>query len=98
MLAAAAGSRATFTFTGTNARWIGFKDSYAGIVNVYLDGILQTQIDTYSFASQPNVVFYTTPTLVPGPHTLTIQATGTRNASSGGNWIWVDAFEFVPIV
>ena len=93
-LAAASGACATLTFTGTKARWIGFKDSYAGIVNVYVDGVLQTQIDTYAFASQPNVVLYTTPTLAQDTHTLTIEATGTRNAASGGNWVWVDAFEF----
>jgi hypothetical protein len=95
-LAAMSGARATFTFTGTQARWIGFRDSYAGIVNVYIDGVLQTQVDTYSFESRANVGLYTTPTLAPGTHTLTLEATGTRNPMSGGNWVWVDAFEFVP--
>ena len=92
--AKSAGDRATFTFTGTKARWIGFKDSYAGIVKVYVDGVLQTEIDTYAFTSQAKVALYATPTLASGTHTLTIEATGTRNAASLGNWVWVDAFEF----
>jgi Beta-propeller repeat len=92
--AAASGACATFTFQGTQARWTGFKDSYAGNVNVYIDGVLQTHIDTYSFASQANVALFTTPTLPRGTHTLRIEAAGTRNPASGANWVWVDAFEF----
>ena len=92
-LAAASGARATFTFSGTQARWIGFKDSYAGIAKIYVDGVPKAQVDTYSHESQANVVLFTTAMLTAGTHTLTIEATATRNASSGGNWIWVDAFE-----
>jgi len=93
---AESGACATFTFHGTQARWIGFKDSYAGNVKVYIDGVLQTNIDTYSFASRANVALFTTPNLTAGTHTLRIEATGTSNPASHANWIWVDAFEFAP--
>src|SRR5439155_27084913 len=33
-----AGARASFTFTGTTIRWIGFRSFWSGIANVYLDG------------------------------------------------------------
>ena len=88
-----AGSGATFTFTGTIARWVGYKDPWSGIAKVYVDGIFQTQIDTYSAAQQSQVTVYTTPTLTPGTHTLTVTVTGTRAAHAKSSWIWVDAFE-----
>jgi hypothetical protein len=90
------GNRATFTFTGTVARLIGFKDPWSGIAKVYVDGVLQTQIDTYSTAKQAQVIVYTTPTLISGTHTLTIEVTDTHSPSAQSSWVWVDAFEFAP--
>src|SRR5262249_34977666 len=87
------GSTATFTFTGTAARWIGFKDPWSGIAKVYVDGALQAQIDTFSATQQAQVIAYTTPTLNSGTHTLMVQVTGTKNPSAQSSWIWVDAFE-----
>ena len=88
-----AGARATFTFTGTAARWVGFKDPWSGIANVYVDGVLQGQIDTYSATQQAQVILYTTPTLASGTHTLAVEATYTRNSAAQSAWVWVDAFE-----
>jgi len=88
-----AGSRATFTFTGTAARWIGYKDQWSGIAKVFVDGVLNAQVDTYSVANQKQVILFTTPTLASGTHTLTIEVTGTRNPAASSNWIWIDAFE-----
>src|SRR5205085_2664663 len=82
-----AGTRAMFTFTGTEARWIGYKDAWSGIARVYVDGVLQTQVDAYSSGDQPKVVMYTTPVLSAGTHMLTIEVTGTKNASSSSKWI-----------
>jgi hypothetical protein len=28
--------------------------------------------------------------------TITIEATGTRNSSSQGSWVWVDVFDVTP--
>ncbi|PYS19775.1 MAG: hypothetical protein DMG11_31220 [Acidobacteria bacterium] len=89
------GARATFSFTGTGANWIGFQDPSAGIANVYLDGVLQTQIDTYGAQQVAQVKLYSITGLISGAHTLTIEATGQKNGISGGTTIWVDAFEFV---
>ena len=30
-----------------------------------------------------------------GTHSMTIEATGTRNESSKGSWIWLDSFDVV---
>src|SRR5262249_35834086 len=41
VLAMDSGSRATFAFTGTAVRWIGYRDEWSGISNVYVDGQLK---------------------------------------------------------
>jgi hypothetical protein len=93
ILAMDAGSTATLSFTGTGVRWIGLRDAWAGIAKVYVDGVLRETVDTYSAAQLRQNVLFDTAGLAPGPHTLRIEVTGTRNAASGGSWVWVDAFE-----
>jgi hypothetical protein len=39
------------------------------------------------------VQIYSIGQLPMGTHSLTIEATGTRNQSSQGSWVWVDAFD-----
>jgi hypothetical protein len=88
-------SRAKFTFNGTAVRWIGYKDAWSGIANVYLDGVLKAQVDGYSATDHAQAALYTITGLGSGLHTLTVEVTGTRNASSRGLWVWVDAFDYV---
>jgi len=94
-LAMDAGSRATFAFTGSSISWIGFRDQWSGIANVYIDGNLVTTVDTYSPNQQAQTVVYNVSNLASGSHTIAIEATGTKNASSAGAWVWVDAFDYV---
>jgi len=93
ILAMDQGSQARFTFTGTGVQWIGFRDAWSGIAQVYLDGVLQGIIDTYSAGQQAQAVVYSLSGLGNVSHNLTIVAAGTHNANSGGAWIWVDAFD-----
>jgi len=93
VLAVDAGTQATFTFNGTGASWIAYSDAWSGIARVYVDGTLSASIDTYSSADVPQAVMYTVSDLTPGSHTLVIEVTGTKSGSSGGAWVWVDAFE-----
>src|SRR5438132_11623133 len=58
VLALDRGSRATFAFNGTAAKWIGYKDPWSGIANVYVDGVLNTQVDTYSSSGQAQVALF----------------------------------------
>jgi hypothetical protein len=88
-----AGSRITMTFNGTGVAWIGYRDQWSGLANVYIDGTLKTTIDTYLSPSQTQVPMYSIGQLPSGTHSITIEATGTRNQSSGGSWVWVDAFD-----
>jgi hypothetical protein len=93
VLAMDAGSRASLTFNGTTIAWIAYRDEWSGIARVYLDGELKTTIDNYLSPSKTGQVPYAITGLAAGNHTLTIEATGTRNASSKGAWIWLDAFD-----
>ncbi|MBI2469446.1 MAG: hypothetical protein HYV62_16760 [Candidatus Rokubacteria bacterium] len=96
VLAMGEGCRATFAFTGTEASWIGYRDEWAGIARVYVDGVLRAEVDTHASPAEAQRVIYTVSGLSPGPHTLTVEATGRRGPFSGGAWVWVDAFETAP--
>jgi hypothetical protein len=89
------GSSATFTFTGTSVTWIGYQDEWSGIANVYIDGVLKGAVDTYASPGKAQSAAYTASGLAWGTHTITIEATGTKSASSRGTWVWVDAFDYV---
>jgi hypothetical protein len=92
-LAMDANSRATLTFNGVGATWIGYGDQWSGIARVYVDGKVASEVDTYATSSKPQATLYSVSNLSDGPHTLTIEATGQKNPASGGAWIWVDAFD-----
>lgn len=93
-----AGDSASITFVGTGISWIGYKDAWSGIANVYLDGnkVSKGGIDTYSPTDVAQTVVYSITGLHSGSHKLTIQVAGQKNRSSGGTWIWVDAFNVKP--
>ena len=93
ILAMDPGNQTTLTFTGTSVRWIGFRDPWSGIAQVYLDGALKGTIDTYSTSEQDQAVLYSSGSLSNGSHSLTIVVSGNRDASSAGAWVWVDAFD-----
>ena len=92
--ASAEGATATFTFTGTGVRWIGFPCERCGIADVLIDGVRVATVDTFDL-SRPAVseTLYTSPPLSAGSHTLAIEVTGTANTSSIGAFIVVDAFD-----
>ncbi len=92
-LAMTAGYSATFSFNGTSASWIAYRDKWSGIAQVYVDGAWQADVDTYIASAVAQYKMYTVSGLSAGAHTLTIKAAGRRSAASAGNWIWVDAFE-----
>jgi hypothetical protein len=92
-----AGSRANFTFTGTGVKWIGYRDAWSGIAQVYLDGSLKATIDTYSASAQAQAAEYTASGLSNAAHVLTIVATGHRDNKSSGPWVWIDAFDVTTV-
>jgi hypothetical protein len=89
---ATSGARAAFSFAGVSVSWVGLRGPQTGIARVYLDGAFQAQIDTF-FATEVQAVLYTASGLAPARHTLSIEATGTRNAVATDSLIVVDAFD-----
>jgi hypothetical protein len=96
VLSEEAGARATFSFTGTRVRWIGYRDEYSGIGRVYLDGALVAVYDTYASPAQAQAIMFRTGALGRGPHTLAVEAAHLHLASAREKWVWVDAFDVVP--
>jgi hypothetical protein len=87
-----AGNSATITFTGTAISWIGYKDPWSGIAQVYLDGALAATVDTYSARQTSQTVVWQTSGLAQATHTLKIVVAYSRRAPSGGYWVWIDGF------
>lgn len=86
------GARATLPFIGTSISWLGYRGPDAGIANVYLDGSFAGEVDLYSPDDRVQAVLFTSPALADVGHTLTIEATGRRNAASRAPRVAVDAF------
>jgi hypothetical protein len=95
-LATDAGSLASLSFTGSGVSWITYQDQWSGVARVYVDGEFKTTIDNYASPARAGVAAYSIGGLAPGTHTITIEATGSRNSSSQGSWVWVDAFDVTP--
>ena len=87
------GAKATLTFRGTAVSWSGHRGPDRGIALVSLDGGVATEVDTYSPTNRIQDVVFTATGLSDTSHTLTIEATGRRNALSTGRQIVVDAFD-----
>jgi hypothetical protein len=88
-----AANRVTLSFSGTSVSFIMYKDQWAGIANISVDGVLHGEADTYASPSKAQANVYTVSGLSNGAHTVTVAPTGRKNASSGGLWLWVDAFD-----
>jgi hypothetical protein len=87
------GAQATFTFTGPSVSWIGGRSFETGIARVSLDGTFVTEVDTYSKTVEVQVPMFTAVDLTNTRHTLTIEATGRKNAAAALAFIIVDAFD-----
>ncbi|MBF0431007.1 MAG: family 43 glycosylhydrolase [Fibrobacteria bacterium] len=83
-----------FTFSGIRASFIGQKRNDLGYVSIYIDGVLQEDVDCYSSSTQYQTKLYESPILAPGEHTMKVEVKGTKSASSTGTYVIVDAFEY----
>jgi hypothetical protein len=90
------GAQATFSFSGTSVSWIGFHSERTGIARVYLDGVFVTLVDTYTPTEGFQNTLFSATGLDGASHTLTIEATGWKNAASTNNYVIVDAFDVRP--
>jgi hypothetical protein len=90
------GTELKATFTGSKVRWVGPKQPFYGMADVYIDGVLVAQdVDCYAPAGSATLsaVIWESGTLADGPHTLSVRLTGAKNALSTGNVVVLDRFE-----
>jgi hypothetical protein len=89
----APGAQATLPFSGTAISWMGYRGPETGIARVYLDGRFAGEVDTYAPSPRIQDTLFKATGLADAKHTLTIEATGMKNAASAGTLIVVDAFD-----
>jgi hypothetical protein len=89
-----AGTYAEFRFTGTGVRWIGKKSSDHGKADIYIDGIFDSTVDTYSGADAIQAICYQKTGLASKDHVLRIVVRNDKHASSTGYYSDWDAFDY----
>jgi hypothetical protein len=88
------GARATFTFTGTSVKWIGYRSSRCGIARVFVDGVYVSDVDLFAKGSNElRENAFTMSGLTNSSHTFTVEVTGMKNAASADTLVVVDAFD-----
>lgn len=95
ILAMDQGVKVRLPFSGTGVRWIGYRDEWSGIAQVFVDGDFVRQVDTYASPAQAQATLFSVDGLAPGDHVLEIRVTGNQSSASSGAWVWVDAFEIL---
>ena len=93
-----AGGKASVTFNGTYLAWIAKKSNQYGIARVTVDGEDKGTVDLYSASATFGASVWNTGTLDSGEHTVTIEWTGDKNASSTASNIGLDAFDIIGTV
>ena len=87
------GASLTLAFYGTQFSLIAKKSPALGNASVSIDGGTPANVDLYNKTTVYKQTVYTSPTLSDGLHVVKISRAGTRNASSSGYTINVDAFD-----
>ena len=88
-----AGGAVEVRFDGTGIAWVGTKAPQYGKAIVTLDGGAPVTVDTYGASVAYKQRLWAVWGLTPGPHTVRIEWTGTKNAASTGTVIRLDAFD-----
>jgi len=88
------GSQAQILFNGTGITWIGESDYYSGNCYLTLDGVV-ISVDTSNPSSSTlyQKAMWSSGTLSPGLHRLTIESLHSHDDSTNQAWIWIDAFD-----
>jgi Domain of unknown function (DUF5122) beta-propeller len=91
--ATAGTSKAQFSFTGSSVAWVATKNADRGKATVWIDGTKVATVDLYSSTEKPRTTVFTNNDLDPSQtHTLEVRVTGTKNATSSGTRVDLDAF------
>jgi hypothetical protein len=77
--------------------WSATKSPDQGIAKLYVDGVLVTTLDMYASAREGSRARFGTGVFGnPGPHTLKVEVSGSKNASATNTYLEIDAFQSVP--
>ena len=88
-----------FTFNKTVVRWIGSKASNHGVADVYIDGVFQKSIDSYSDKELTNQVLFERKGLSNDRiHTIKIVVKKEKDSMSSGYYQDIDYFESIEPV
>ncbi|HSV92849.1 MAG TPA: NlpC/P60 family protein, partial [Desulfobacterales bacterium] len=87
------GSSITVTFIGTSVAWIGPTGPTYGQAAVFLNGVRVATVSQYAPDFAHRRVVWSLSGLPDRAHTLTVRATGTREAASTGTALVVDGFD-----
>lgn len=78
-----------YTFNGTGIEYITEKEAGQGNVDIYLDGVFQTTVNTYNATRLANQVVYRATGLTPGSHTL-------KAVKKSGTFMLLDSLRILP--
>jgi len=87
-----AAATATFPFYGRMGQVIGTTRNDCGYMDVYVDNVYKTTIDTYSNPAVYGGVLYQTQELPLGNHTIKIVVTGQKRTASANELVILEAF------
>jgi hypothetical protein len=90
--ATAAGTVATYNFSGTSVAWVSTRAGNRGRAQVLLDGVSMGTVDLFNPTLQARRLVFVRNGLTPGQHTLQVRVLNQRNASSTGTRVDVDGF------
>jgi methyl-accepting chemotaxis protein len=83
---------ATVRFVGTRIRYYGFAEANHGIVAISVDDGPETRVDQYG-TSRESRMFWQSPALASGTHTLRVRSTAEQNPMSRYIWVTLEKVE-----
>ncbi len=86
------GKKATFSFSGRSVAWATTVGPNRGKADIYIDGTRVRTVDLYASSYGTRRIVYTRAWVATGSHTLEVRVLGTKNSSSTGTRVDVDAF------
>jgi hypothetical protein len=79
-----------YPFSGTAIQWFGTKCPICGYANVYIDGVLQMQVNATAPAFELSTLMFNIQNLPAGPHVLSVQLNATIPTGSSDAYQVVD--------
>ena len=89
------GETVTLTFKGTGIKVIGCTNKDRGKIEVFIDGVSQGVVDTYSASTVRQKEYFSKEDLTAGIHTIQLKVLNEKQTASSNTKIELDAFEIL---